>query len=625
MNRWIMTLAAVVIGCSSALAGDDSPQLLFQRGLHLETADADYKQAAAIYGEIVEKHGDDRALAAQSLYRQGLCFERLRRTDDAAASFLKLSESYPGEIKAIFGAAGKIDEVKRRQVDKQAVADADRKKPVTMDLHLVDGSYIVGQARQLSVEVATLYGKLDLPLCQIRSIVVNRESETVSASMRDGTIVSGKAGVTSFSVVTEFGEIAVNVKTIDRIELRLSPGVLPADLTKDLVLYYAFDKDAGGQVLDLSDKKNNGKVKGASWIPNGKVGGAYRFSGGSDMIYASDASTVSGDSSYTIATWFKKSGTGPMGIVRIGTESGDGVDRDVLMLSLTVMPQSRLVARVDKCQADGRLTPGFPVQDDVWYHAVLVYSKFRVSLYVNGKAAGSVMNDFTGGIPGNRGVTRIGGNWTYVSECPFTGLIDEVMVFSRALTAEQVDNLYRAGGGRADVRPSDQKIPVPGNGSADAGEVIKGQRYWFEASGLVGINVGGPNGGPAHKADPDGRTIAQADGIVTAPSPADERFPCPGLATHSLIGMIAGAGEIQPGKQKWKHLSASHSRMQSYDQTESDVGRPTPVMTAGPIEARIQLGSKGSFVAPASGRLTLLCNDLIPGDNSGAWEVRISR
>ena len=77
MNRWIMTLAAVVIGSSSALAGDDSLQLLFQRGLHLETADADYKQAAAIYGEIVEKHGDDQTLAAQSLYRQGLCFERL--------------------------------------------------------------------------------------------------------------------------------------------------------------------------------------------------------------------------------------------------------------------------------------------------------------------------------------------------------------------------------------------------------------------------------------------------------------------------------------------------------------------------------------------------------------------
>ena len=39
----------------------------------------------------------------------------------------------------------------------------------------------------------------------------------------------------------------------------------------------------------------------------------------------------------------------------------------------------------------------------------------------------------------------------------------------------------------------------------------------------------------------------------------------------------------------------------------------------------VQLGGKGSFVAPASGRLVLLCNDYITGDNSGAWEVTVSQ
>jgi hypothetical protein len=205
----------------------------------------------------------------------------------------------------------------------------------------------------------------------------------------------------------------------------------------------------------------------------------------------------------------------------------------------------------------------------------------------------------------------------------FNGIIDEVMVYSRALTAEEVGNLYRAGGGQADGKPGEQKISVSGNGSADAGEVVKGQRYWFEASGLIGINVGGPNGGPAHKADPDGRAISQTDGTVTDPSPADARFPCPGLATHSLVGRIADASGAQPSRPSG-NPPAKPALMQGKSRGVVE-GEPAGlgVSDNGAAADYVQLGSKGSFVAPASGRLTLLCNDLIPGDNSGAWEVRI--
>ena len=142
MKPWIVMFALVVLACGGAIAGDDSPQLLFQKGLNLETADADFKQAAAVYAEVVAKQGADKALAAQALYRQGLCFERLGRPDDAAECFVKLGESYPEEIKGIYGAAGKIEDLKKRQEDSQALAEADQKKPVTMELHLVDGSYI---------------------------------------------------------------------------------------------------------------------------------------------------------------------------------------------------------------------------------------------------------------------------------------------------------------------------------------------------------------------------------------------------------------------------------------------------------------------------------------------------
>lgn len=155
-----------------------------------------------------------------------------------------------------------------------------------------------------------------------------------------------------------------------------------------------------------------------------------------------------------------------------------------------------------------------------------------------------------------------------------------------------------SGGGHGGNR-GELKQTVPGNSVVDGGKVTKGQRYWFEASGLVGVNIGGPNGGPATKADPDGRTISQTDGTATAPHPADGRFPCPGLATHSLVGMIG----VTPT-----------SRVKSGEEGTDDRAN----------SGTVQLGSKGSFVAPATGRLTLLCNDDIPDDNSGSWDVRIS-
>jgi len=163
----------------------------------------------------------------------------------------------------------------------------------------------------------------------------------------------------------------------------------------------------------------------------------------------------------------------------------------------------------------------------------------------------------------------------------------------------------------------ENKISVPANASADAGEVTKGQRYWYEATGQVGINVGGPNGGPATKADPDGRTISQMDGTATDPSPADGRFPCQGLATHSLVGIISGANGAKPVP----HINACGEGMQP-----QSIGQPcfkATVANSGTAD-HVQLGVKGSFVAPASGRLTLLCNDCISGDNSGSWDVRIS-
>jgi len=110
------------------------------------------------------------------------------------------------------------------------------------------------------------------------------------------------------------------------------------------------------------------------------------------------------------------------------------------------------------------------------------------------------------------------------------------------------------------------------NGTA-WGAVVADRTYWYQASGCVAFNKDGNA-----FSDPDGN-VSSMPGCSNSAGRgvAAGLFTCPGLYKCSLVGTVGGAC--------------------------------------------IQLGSRGSFVAPASGTLLLYCNDDIFTDNSGSWNV----
>jgi len=68
----------------------------------------------------------------------------------------------------------------------------------------------------------------------------------------------------------------------------------------------------------------------------------------------------------------------------------------------------------------------------VWYHVVGTYDRQHVKIYVNGKLKGS--NTKTGAMPLNENNTVVG----FWNNDFFPGLIDEVRVYNRALSLEEV-------------------------------------------------------------------------------------------------------------------------------------------------------------------------------------------
>jgi len=197
-----------------------------------------------------------------------------------------------------------------------------------------------------------------------------------------------------------------------------------------LVGDWNFDEGGGTAASDKSGSGNHGTVSSTSaWTSSGKFGNAFSGNGSS---YYTDAGVNSsldlGTGSATIEVWFKTSqATGAM----VTKRTGNGFQ--VYVLS-------------SKLYADGAGTAGvyssMTLTDNAWHHGAVVYDRSGslLRLYVDGvanntTALGATTLTDTANL--NIGRKLLSGAGDY-----FTGSIDEVKIWNRALTADEVYKHY---------------------------------------------------------------------------------------------------------------------------------------------------------------------------------------
>ena len=189
---------------------------------------------------------------------------------------------------------------------------------------------------------------------------------------------------------------------------------------------------------DDSAGSNNGSVTGAILTSFGKFEQAYEFDG-DDYITISDDTTLK-PASVTFAIWFKLPTLGQNNLTYLmskqrasaGTSYGafiDEVGETILVLQYIVGSQRTL-----EWDASGFLTA------DIWYHLVGVIDPTVPAhvLYVNGVERASASE--IGAIVYNTDDLFIGSK--KAASGMFTGIIDEVTIWDRALTSEAVKTLY---------------------------------------------------------------------------------------------------------------------------------------------------------------------------------------
>ncbi|MFM7262321.1 MAG: Ig-like domain-containing protein, partial [Acidimicrobiales bacterium] len=207
------------------------------------------------------------------------------------------------------------------------------------------------------------------------------------------------------------------------------PMAVPAS---GLVGYWSFDDSVNFNVPD-SGGSTLTKGNSASWSASGKFGGALSLSGASQSLYdtSSPAWLPVGNSSYTQSVWFKPAAvSGAGGLVGWGNY---GSGRRTIALR---MYENSGGFRHYWWGADLDCTGAqCPLSAGTWYHVASTWDGTTRKLYLNGVLKRS---DTPGANNATAANFHIGK--TCCSEY-FTGLIDEVAIYNRAVTASEIAEL----------------------------------------------------------------------------------------------------------------------------------------------------------------------------------------
>ena len=205
-----------------------------------------------------------------------------------------------------------------------------------------------------------------------------------------------------------------------------SGAALPANLQTGLVGYWPFC----GNANDASGNGNNGTVNGATLTTDrfGNTNSAYSFDG-NDWI----AATRAHQAVFTASVWVQSTNGNCIKPIldannkswELYSDCANGQLNFVVWNGGTYTYHSTNVV----------------LGTNTWFHVVAVYSSSQVKIYVNGSL---ITTQVTTAVPTISGVLNMGASLSGTSQY-FTGKLDDVGLWSRALTLAEIQQLYTQG------------------------------------------------------------------------------------------------------------------------------------------------------------------------------------
>jgi len=327
-------------------------------------------------------------------------------------------------------------------------------------VELRDGSHVVGKSLDDTLSFhSPAMGDLKLTWAGIRSLeYAGTNTDMARLTATNGDVYEVKFEAAAVRVETSFGKTELPVKLIRGIKVSMAgnAGQLLSELPAGLVSLWSGEGDcndwAGG---------NTGTLCGNATFADGKIGQAFSFDGVNSYVKIPQSPNLNFTDQITIAFWMKATADNPMTTVQglvtsdfyvVEISSGYGGTMGVnFALSTTgnpPIPSSGIASIANYNHISQANGGGAPVTSGQWHHIAATYDSTKLQLYVDGRPWGNPMRE-TGTIrPMLAGsFVAIGSEdgRTTAPECVgnryFKGLIDEVAIFNRALSAEEIQAL----------------------------------------------------------------------------------------------------------------------------------------------------------------------------------------
>jgi hypothetical protein len=223
------------------------------------------------------------------------------------------------------------------------------------------------------------------------------------------------------------------------VQVYVNRFLLKRDLDSGLVAYWSLDEGSGDTAHDYSGNNNHGTIYGATWV-DGISGEALQFHGVAthDRIIVPDNSSLDLVGDFSLSVWLKNPAGGVDYQIVITKTRTPFVDAYANYYLGLLGPGSY---RADFIIGDGntrcRLLSNAVFGTGTWYHIVAVRSQDSLKIFVQGVQDAS----------GPRTVSQVAndsslfiGGWN--TSLFFTGILDEVRIYNRALSKAEIEYLY---------------------------------------------------------------------------------------------------------------------------------------------------------------------------------------
>jgi hypothetical protein len=247
-----------------------------------------------------------------------------------------------------------------------------------------------------------------------------------------GTVVDNGGG--SWTYTPAAGYVGVDTFTYTVIDGRggSASALVAVTVTASpagLVAAYSFDEASGSTATDTSGHGNHGTITGATRVA-GRFGRALSFDGTNDVVRVPDSSSLALVSGMTIEAWVRPNLLSGWRTVAL-KETATGLA--YALYAHDDAPRPAVTANFGGADVSAPGVQALPL--GAWTHLAATYDGAEMNLYVNGTLVRT--QPASGAFVQSSQPLSIGGNAVWGEY--FAGLIDQVRIYDRPLTAAQID------------------------------------------------------------------------------------------------------------------------------------------------------------------------------------------